>query len=161
MLDDVRCVGSESRLLDCTSSAIGTHNCVHGEDAGVTCTTSKYHYYIYVSCIHLFIMIIITACSNGDIRLSAGRNGSEGRVEICSGGTWGTVCDNFWNNVDAQIVCNQLGFVRTGKLCQRIVYSIPSCDFFGRCHCYHYFCCWYWIDLPGQCSVYWIGIKTD
>ena len=61
-------------------------------------------------------MNIASACSNGDIRLSSGRNGSEGRVEICSGGTWGTVCDNFWDNFDAQVVCNQLGFVRTGKI---------------------------------------------
>jgi hypothetical protein len=37
-LDDVQCIGSETRLLDCTSRLPGTHNCSHFEDAGVRCT---------------------------------------------------------------------------------------------------------------------------
>ena len=35
LLDDVACVGTESRLIDCRYTAID--NCVHAEDAGVTC----------------------------------------------------------------------------------------------------------------------------
>ena len=37
VLDDLRCTGTESRLIDCPSSGIGVHNCVHSEDAGVRC----------------------------------------------------------------------------------------------------------------------------
>ena len=37
LLDDVQCLGTETRLVDCPSSAIGIHNCAHSEDAGVTC----------------------------------------------------------------------------------------------------------------------------
>ena len=33
--DDVNCFGTEARLADCQS--ISTHNCNHGEDAGVVC----------------------------------------------------------------------------------------------------------------------------
>ena len=36
-LDNVACVGTESRLIDCPANPIGNHNCVHSEDAGVGC----------------------------------------------------------------------------------------------------------------------------
>ena len=36
----MECSGTESRLIDCQNSGIGNHNCVHSEDAGVTCLSS-------------------------------------------------------------------------------------------------------------------------
>ena len=36
-LDDVRCTGTETHILSCSSSSVGTHNCGHSEDAGVRC----------------------------------------------------------------------------------------------------------------------------
>ena len=37
LLDDLDCVGTELRLIDCPHPGIGMENCGHGEDAGVRC----------------------------------------------------------------------------------------------------------------------------
>ena len=45
-LDEVGCVGTESRLADCSANAIGDHNCGHSEDAGVRCLSGM----LFTSC---------------------------------------------------------------------------------------------------------------
>ena len=38
-LDNVQCGGNERSLFDCQANPLGNENCVHSEDAGVSCRT--------------------------------------------------------------------------------------------------------------------------
>ncbi len=55
-------------------------------------------------------------CAYGDLRLVAGTSSLEGRLEVCIGGRWGTVCDDDWDESDAGVACSQLGFSRGGAV---------------------------------------------
>ena len=49
------------------------------------------------------------------MRLVGGENNRRGRLEICNAAAWGTVCDDLFSSVDANIVCRQLGFSDSGN----------------------------------------------
>ena len=50
---------------------------------------------------------IPSACYDGQVRLMNGTQPSvnEGRVEICYNNTYGTVCDDFFDEAAASVVC--------------------------------------------------------
>ena len=79
--------------------------------------------------LHDFISVntyfFLAICQDGDVRLSGGRNPSEGQVEICFNNQWGRICPNSWDVADAAVVCTQLGLPSDSKLANSVsVYSI-------------------------------------
>ena len=55
-------------------------------------------------------IVINIGCTQGDVRLQNGQSVNEGRLEVCINDTWGTVCDDTFQDVHAQVVCRQLGY---------------------------------------------------
>eukprot|EP00062_Callorhinchus_milii_P024684 gi/632984858/ref/XP_007909356.1/ PREDICTED: deleted in malignant brain tumors 1 protein-like [Callorhinchus milii] len=83
-LKDVQCQGNESHLLKCKQSSLNKST-GNMSDVGVQCSKDV------------------------QIRLMEGGSSCAGRVEIYYNGTWGTVCDDSWGLLEADVVCKQLG----------------------------------------------------
>lgn len=54
-------------------------------------------------------------CTTGQVRLVDGVSANEGRIELCYGSVWGSLCyDSSWTRPHANVVCRQLGYHPTG-----------------------------------------------
>ena len=118
VLHSITCNGSPSRLVDCTYNLVQGYSsggCTLSEDAGIRCYGVLLCTTMHTKSITYFIVLwfisVPSSCTTGTITLMDGRSGMEGRVEMCRGGVWGAVYDDYgWNFNDAQVTCQQMGY---------------------------------------------------
>ena len=63
-LDDVQCTSSSSKLLECPSRPILSHNCLHSADAGVGCE-GMCNLHLILCC----TMQLVTSCTQFHVQL--------------------------------------------------------------------------------------------
>ena len=70
----------------------------------------------YINTLHVTIETI----RNGEVRLTNGLHKYAGRVEMYWNSEWRTVCNDGWDEFDAQVVCRQLNYLSTSVQVQGI-----------------------------------------
>ncbi|XP_052086520.1 deleted in malignant brain tumors 1 protein-like [Mytilus californianus] len=85
MMNNLDCSGRERDVNECSFPGWEKNNCAHNKAVGVSCATP--------------------------VRLVGGPIPSQGRLEVYNGDTWGSVCDNSFDQKDAIVVCRTLGFL--------------------------------------------------
>ena len=134
ILSNLDCRGNESSLLDCRVNVHNrvTQDCDHTELAGVRCGGRLKGGGGCQS--NSFYTLVTGVCQDGDVRLIVGEDYeyyyggdtqdssyyidnqlSRGRLELCLNGQWGVACQDYWQDEQASVVCNQLGFASVGK----------------------------------------------
>lgn len=62
----------------------------------------------------ILCLLYSASCENWQIRLAEGQADLSGRIEVCFHKRWGTVADDFWNDLAARVACRELGFSESG-----------------------------------------------
>ena len=94
-------------LSECGHRGISVlRSCGIRQEAGVICKSKFLNVRFWFS-----LVASDQECNEtNDVRLVGGPTPTEGLVEICLNGVWGSVCDHNWDVRDAQVLCQQLGY---------------------------------------------------
>ncbi|XP_073445851.1 CD5 antigen-like [Dendrobates tinctorius] len=113
-MNEVKCIGDEKSLNECPVSPLTKHKCFYKQDVWVTCREPF------------------------KIRLVDGPSRCSGRLEVYHDGLWGSVCDDLWDDRDANVTCSQIdcgfcqpykpGRKRFGKSSGKILLDDVQCN---------------------------------
>ena len=70
---------------------------------------------LFLFCYHSVHGSVYSNCTDGEVQLIRGSTQYEGTVLVCINNAWGTVCDDYWGQEEAQVVCNTLGYSSQGN----------------------------------------------
>ena len=77
-------------------------------------------------------------CTHGTLQIALRTDDSddqysEGRLEVCVNGAWGTICDTVYGTRDAQVACRQLGYDDHGIYTYVAYACVSLCAFIVLC----------------------------
>ncbi|XP_069609377.1 neurotrypsin-like [Ranitomeya imitator] len=87
-LESANCRGDEKALLHCSYTK--GKSCSNRKVAAINCSPPE--------------------DLKPPLRLVGGKDRFEGRIEVFFKGQWGTICDDHWDDKDAEVICRQVGF---------------------------------------------------
>ena len=113
LMSYVYCYSPSDSLLDCyIRYRYSVYYDNHNYDVGVRCQRKRAY-----NSFHIIIMTILPLafCEHGNVRIAGSSDPLVGRVEVCVNNTWGTICDDYWDDNDASVVCRQLNYPGEGN----------------------------------------------
>eukprot|EP00731_Ephydatia_muelleri_P031707 Em0023g214a len=120
--------GDGSTCVDIDECSTGTNNCSINAKCSNTigsynCTCNYGYTGDGLTCSRLPLG---TRKCYGQLQLMGGLSASQGRVEVCINNTYGTVCDDHWDQLDAKVVCSQLNLSSINVVALRKAYFGPG-----------------------------------
>ena len=114
LLDTCDCVETAHQLRNCIDyrnlqTTVATVNCSK-------CCNAYIHFCTRAKILHTGNGESQACSTDGAMRLVDGSTVSEGRLEICHNGQWGTICNQGWTDSRATQVCSRLGLPTYSKL---------------------------------------------
>ena len=153
ILQSLNCIGNENSIAQCQHTLIQEEVC--NAVAGVTCLTEELDTTSTTNEGEVDMENTTSPTPKVLVRLVDGPSEDRGRLEVLHNGTWGTVCQNMFNDNAAKVVCKMLGLRRGTYMFSRYGEGegvIAVSDVFCSGEEESVFDCFYGVPAPGDCS---------